>query len=217
MALYVLLNLVFFYAVPSDVARRPATSSRRCSRSATPRRAALFGSSAGKLVTTRDRARAGLGGQRDDHGRAARLCRDGDRSRAAARSSPITTSAACRLFAVSPRACSRSLFVLVGDLGRADPVRRLHAGDLRGAHRRGACSSCAAAAISAAYRTFGYPVTPLAFIALSIWIAGAQIYNQPQESAIVGGVLVVGAVIYLTMVRGKEPLPDESMPGDDRT
>ncbi|MGN6105997.1 MAG: amino acid permease, partial [Kofleriaceae bacterium] len=56
-------------------------------------------------------------------------------------------------------------------------------------------------------RTFGYPVTPIAFIALSGWIAYAQIKDQPLESAVVGLVLLAGAVVYAVSRRGGPPAP----------
>jgi len=48
----------------------------------------------------------------------------------------------------------------------------------------------------AAYQTFGYPITPLAFLLLSAWIAYAQIKEHPWESAVVGGVLLLGGLLY---------------------
>jgi APA family basic amino acid/polyamine antiporter len=49
---------------------------------------------------------------------------------------------------------------------------------------------------TSAYRTFGYPVTPILFIAVSVWMAYAQIKQHPAESAIVAGVLALGGVLY---------------------
>ncbi len=46
------------------------------------------------------------------------------------------------------------------------------------------------------YRTFGYPITPIAFIALSTWIAYAQVRQNPKESALVAAVLALVAAIY---------------------
>ncbi len=50
------------------------------------------------------------------------------------------------------------------------------------------------------YRTWGYPVTPIAFMALSAWIAYAQFRASKTESAMVAGTLLVGAVVYLLTV-----------------
>jgi APA family basic amino acid/polyamine antiporter len=52
-----------------------------------------------------------------------------------------------------------------------------------------------------AYRTFAYPVTPLLFIAMSAWIAYAQIKKNPWESLAVLAVLVVGALLYVFAVK----------------
>jgi basic amino acid/polyamine antiporter, APA family len=46
------------------------------------------------------------------------------------------------------------------------------------------------------YRTFGYPLTPILFVGLSIWVAYAQIDQHPEESLFVLGTLVAGAVAY---------------------
>jgi APA family basic amino acid/polyamine antiporter len=58
--------------------------------------------------------------------------------------------------------------------------------------RRGAIS---------AYRAWGYPVTPVLFIALSLWIVYSQVAAHPRASAIVAGVMAVIALAYI--VRGR--------------
>ena len=55
----------------------------------------------------------------------------------------------------------------------------------------------------AAYRTLGYPVTPIIFIAATAWITYSQICMHPFASAMVAGLLVVGAVLYVLLLRGK--------------
>ncbi|HEU0033750.1 MAG TPA: amino acid permease [Kofleriaceae bacterium] len=65
-----------------------------------------------------------------------------------------------------------------------------------------------------AYRTFGYPVTPVIFILSSAWIAVAQIRARPTESAIIAAVLGLGALVYWISTRGKAPLPNENDPPD---
>jgi APA family basic amino acid/polyamine antiporter len=47
-----------------------------------------------------------------------------------------------------------------------------------------------------AYRTWGYPVTPIVFIAASLAIAFNQIYRQPAEAAVGLGLVAVGAPVY---------------------
>ena len=68
----------------------------------------------------------------------------------------------------------------------------------------------------AAYRTWGYPATPLLFIGLSAWIAYAQIKEHTTEAAMGLGGLLVGMVLYVVFSRGKDRLPDESMPEMNR-
>jgi basic amino acid/polyamine antiporter, APA family len=59
------------------------------------------------------------------------------------------------------------------------------------------------------YRTFGYPVTPILFIASSIWIAYAQIKMNPLESLVVLGVLVAGFLLYKFVVPPPPPAGNE--------
>jgi APA family basic amino acid/polyamine antiporter len=73
----------------------------------------------------------------------------------------------------------------------------------------------------APYRTIGYPVTPILFIALSGWIACAQIEENPRESLVVLGVLALGGVLYGAFGRspalaGRRPgvLPEARVVGD---
>jgi basic amino acid/polyamine antiporter, APA family len=58
-----------------------------------------------------------------------------------------------------------------------------------------------------AYRAFGYPLTPILFISLSAWIAYAKIAAQPRQSAYVLAILAAGAIAYA--VAPKQPaLPE---------
>jgi APA family basic amino acid/polyamine antiporter len=75
----------------------------------------------------------------------------------------------------------------------------------------------------ASYKTIGYPVTPIAFIALSAWIAYAQIDEHPKESIIVGIVLAIGGVLYFVFNRngaaptggGPQELPEARVVGSE--
>lgn len=59
------------------------------------------------------------------------------------------------------------------------------------------------------YRTFGYPVTPILFILVSGWIAYAQIKENPLESLIVLAVLAAGALLYVFVAKPPPPkLPE---------
>jgi basic amino acid/polyamine antiporter, APA family len=62
----------------------------------------------------------------------------------------------------------------------------------------------------AAYRTPGYPVTPLLFIALSLWIVYFGVSAQPKISLEILALLVVGSVIYVATSRGKPHTPIEA-------
>jgi basic amino acid/polyamine antiporter, APA family len=57
------------------------------------------------------------------------------------------------------------------------------------------------------YKTFGYPVTPALFIALSCWMAYAQIRsgwkNNPKEIALTAGTLLLGTICYAIMRKSR--------------
>jgi APA family basic amino acid/polyamine antiporter len=67
-----------------------------------------------------------------------------------------------------------------------------------------------------AYRTFGYPVTPVIFIAMSAWIAYAQIKARPFESFVIAVLLAIGAAVYWIANRGKPPIPNENDPIEEQ-
>ncbi len=58
------------------------------------------------------------------------------------------------------------------------------------------------------YKTFGYPLTPLLFIGTSVWIAYAQIKQNPKESLYVGIVLLVGFLVYKFLVPPPPKVPE---------
>ena len=92
------------------------------------------------------------------------------------------------------------LFVLVSDLGALmrfssfllAVFAALTCGALFIMRRRGMVS---------AYRTPLYPLPPLVFIAISVWIAYAQFKMDPKELAVALGVLAVGAALYAALVK----------------
>ncbi len=61
-----------------------------------------------------------------------------------------------------------------------------------------------------AFRTPGYPITPLLFIALSVWTVFFGVSNDPQLSAEIAGVLALGTGVFLVTSRGKKRTPIEA-------
>jgi APA family basic amino acid/polyamine antiporter len=59
------------------------------------------------------------------------------------------------------------------------------------------------------YRAWGYPLTPVLFIAFSLWLVGATILESPRESAIGAGIVLAGVPAYSSWKR-------RAMTGDDR-
>jgi APA family basic amino acid/polyamine antiporter len=53
------------------------------------------------------------------------------------------------------------------------------------------------------YRTFGYPVTPLVYLALMGWTLGFVLYNRPTEGLFGLAVILSGIVIYVLSSRHK--------------
>ncbi|MBI3981449.1 MAG: amino acid permease [Gemmatimonadetes bacterium] len=59
------------------------------------------------------------------------------------------------------------------------------------------------------YRAWGYPLTPVLFIAFSLWLVGATILESPRESAIGAGIVLAGVPAYFSWKR-------RAMTGRDR-
>jgi basic amino acid/polyamine antiporter, APA family len=51
--------------------------------------------------------------------------------------------------------------------------------------------------IARPYRTWGYPWTPIVFIACAALLVGNTIWTKPQESAIGAGLILIGLPAYL--------------------
>lgn len=54
------------------------------------------------------------------------------------------------------------------------------------------------------YRTWGYPVTPLLFVALSMWMAGHTMVQRPAAALVGLATLAAGAVLYLVLGRARQ-------------
>jgi len=50
--------------------------------------------------------------------------------------------------------------------------------------------------IARPYRTWGYPVTPIVFIAFALWLVGNTILKKPLDSAVGAGIIMVGLPGY---------------------
>ncbi len=104
-----------------------------------------------------------------------------------------------------------TVFVLIGDLGSLIEFVGFTLA-IFAALTVGAVFILRARGHRAAYRTFWYPLTPILFIGLSVWVVYKRIDSAPKQSFIVGVLLGVGALLYVLMTRGKPPIPDESLP-----
>ncbi|BDA65983.1 amino acid permease-associated region [Calothrix sp. PCC 7716] len=51
------------------------------------------------------------------------------------------------------------------------------------------------------YLTWGYPITPIIFLAISLWILVFILMNKPVESLAGIGTLFIGAIVYLLVAR----------------
>lgn len=204
MALYVLLNVVFFYAVPSDTLAEPVFEVGDVAAKA------LFGHTAGNLVTSVI-ALALVSSVSAMIMAGPRVYAAMATDRALPRALAHHNKRGVPLAAVITQGVLAIAFCVVGD---PDVLIRFVGFTLAifAALTVSAVFVMRRRGQKAAYRTFGYPVTPIAFIALSVWIAASQIYNQPKESLMVAVVVAIGGLFYVLMVRGKEPLPDESLP-----
>ena len=179
MVLYMLLNVVYFYAVRPTCSAGPTDRSSRSSRSAHAAAARCSATRGGKLITSLIAlalvsavSAMMMAGPRVYAAMAA--------DRALPRQLAWYPSAACRRSPSSRRACSRSCSCIVGDLGA---LIRFVGFTLAvfAALTVGALFIFRARGLKGAYQTFGYPVTPIAFIAVSAWIAYAQFKQNPKE------------------------------------
>jgi APA family basic amino acid/polyamine antiporter len=64
------------------------------------------------------------------------------------------------------------------------------------------------------YRTWGYPATPLLFLALSAWMVGHSLAERPVSSLAGLAIIALGLVLYLVVARsGRRQAPGSSAPG----
>lgn len=192
MALYVLLNVVYFYALPSqqleNVGEVGAVTAVQ-----------LFGSAAGSLISSliavalvSTVSAMVMAGPRVYASMAA--------DRALPRQLAWYSARGVPSVAVVTQGVLAIVFVMVATLPELVEFvgfalaasAALTVAALFVMRRRGATS---------AYRAWGYPVTPLVFIALSLWIVYAQVTAHPKASGVVAGAIALVALVYV--VRGR--------------
>ncbi|HEY0480620.1 MAG TPA: amino acid permease [Kofleriaceae bacterium] len=197
MALYVLLNLVFLYAVPSDTLAAPVIEvGDVAARQLFGPRAASLVTSVIALVLMSAVSAMVMTGPRIYAAMAARGALPEPLGRYNRRGVPAVAVVTQGVLGVA--------FVLVGDLGN---LLRFVGFTLSifAALTVAAVFVLRGRGLRAPHRTLGYPVTPIVFIAASGWIAYAQVRENPRESLVVVGVLAVGGVLYRVLGRAAPP------------
>jgi APA family basic amino acid/polyamine antiporter len=197
--LYLLLNVIYFYAVPSSVLAGPTDSFAPVIEVGNAAAVSLFGESAGNLITSLIAlalvsavSAMIMAGPRVYAAMAEDRALPQQLARYSKRGVPTVAVVTQGVLGVA--------FVLVGDLGglirfagfTLAVFAALTVGALFILRRRG---------MRSAYRTPLYPITPLLFIAVSVWIAYAQFKQNPKELLVVAGVLVVGGIGYVLLVK----------------
>ena len=207
MLLYVLLNVIYFYAVPSDKLAGVGEVGAAAA-------VALFGSSAGHLLTSLIAlalvsavSAMVMAGPRVYASMAADRALPAVLGRYSKRGVPSVAVAAQGVLAI--------VFVLAGSLqGLIEFVAFTLA--VSAALTVGALFVMRARNVRGSYRTFGYPLTPIVFIAMSVWIVYARVHEHPTQSGIVGALIVAGAAIYIVLGRNRPPvLPEARVIGND--
>jgi len=213
MALYLLLNVVYFYAVPSDTLAGPPDKFAPVIEVGATAANALFGSKGGNLITSLISlalvsavSAMIMAGPRVYAAMATDRALPPQLAWFSKRGVPTV--------AVAVQGALGILFVTVGDLGQLlrfsgftlAAVAALTCGALFIMRRRG---------MHSAYRTPLYPLPPLVFIAVSIWIAYAQFKANPKELAVAVGVLAVGAVLYAVLVKPPPSVPEARVVSED--
>jgi APA family basic amino acid/polyamine antiporter len=226
MALYVLLNLVFFYAVSSDVLAGAHVADGKVAYAPVFEvgdiaARSLFGDTAGQLVTSvialalvSAVSAMVMSGPRVYTA----MALDGALPRSLAQHSRRGVPTV----AVITQGVLGCVFAIVGD---PDVLIRFVGFSLAifAALTVGALFVMRARGRRAPYQTLGYPITPIAFLALSVWLAYAQIDEYPRESLIVGIVFVISGLLYFVVHRkaaspasaGPEALPEARVAGGD--
>lgn len=209
MLLYVVLNLVFFYAVPSDTLAGPSNDFKPVIEVGDLAARSLFGDRAGQAVTVMislalvsSVSAMVMAGPRVY----AAMANDG----ALPKFLGFHSKRGVPTITVLVQGALGILFVLVGSLGELIQFVGFTLA-IFAALTVAAVFILRARGLAAPYRTWGYPVTPVLFILMSVWIAYAQFVAHPMSSLIVVGGLTVIGVLYYTLLpaprRAEAPLP----------
>lgn len=206
MVLYLLLNVIYFYALPSSTLAH-GDGGGPIAEVGNAAAVQLFGQSAGNLITSLI-AIALVSA-------VSAMVMAGPRVYAAMASDRALPSVLGKLnkrgvpmYAVAAQGVLGTIFVLFSELEQLMRFvgftlaifAALTCSALFVLRRRG---------LRGPYRTFGYPVTPILFILVSAWIAYAQIDKHPLESLIVLVGLVASAVLYVFVAKPPAPkLPE---------
>ena len=59
------------------------------------------------------------------------------------------------------------------------------------------------------YRTWGYPVVPMIFIIVTAWLIFRTIWDNPKQSAIGLGLILIGLPVYLIWARRDRRMNEE--------
>jgi APA family basic amino acid/polyamine antiporter len=205
--LYLLLNVIYFYALPSSVLAGPTDTFAPVKEVGHASAVALFGETGGNLITSLIAlalisavSAMVMAGPRVYSAMAADRALPAVLGRHTKRGVPTVAVIAQGVFSIT--------FVMVSELGQ---LMRF-VGFTLAIFAALAVSSLfvlRARGMRGAYRTWGYPVTPIAFIGISVWIAYAQISQNPKESAIVAATLVAVALLYVFVGKqGPAKLPE---------
>ncbi|MEZ4359691.1 MAG: amino acid permease [Kofleriaceae bacterium] len=209
MALYVLLNVVFFYAVPAatlagEGGGGPVVEVGHAAA------VALFGGSAGRLISSlialalvSSVSAMVMAAPRVYAAMAEDRALPGLLARRTARGVPLTAVLLQGAIAIVFVLVFRRIDSLIQYIGFALAVfTTLAVGAVfvfRTRDRR------AGAPATNDYRTWGYPITPLLYMGLSLWVAYAQFRSHWQESALVAGTLILGGLVYRATMKPSVP------------
>jgi basic amino acid/polyamine antiporter, APA family len=67
------------------------------------------------------------------------------------------------------------------------------------------------------YRTWGYPVTPIVFIAFATWLVANTVVEQPMDSAVGAALMIAGLPVYFWRSRQLSAISRQPTPADTTT